>query len=290
VPDRRVVVVRYVQAPIPTPPPTPAPTAPPTLAPTAPPTLAPTAPPPTPAPRQYEHFIVGDYLVSPRTYNQFSPGNAKLENSYAGRAAFEFPVEKLPMMVEFDYRQFAYPHTGDYDGTPQNTPCTGVLAGNRGCVTNIGNGNGYGYVNSFNARDEELSGRLGVQVLNPRVYLAGAYIERTNNYGSPWLRGAGFGIEKLPDLEKSFSYFASYYYFPQLQGGQFDPSTGVKYDEEYLMHQYQAGIVVNAPFGIAKNTGVFFELGYEGDSLINKQFAPGNVWQSGGFAGIGIHF
>jgi hypothetical protein len=288
VPDRRVVVVRYVAAPVPTPPPTPAPTAPPTMAP--PPPAPPTPPPtPTPNPRVYEHFIVGDYIVSPQVYNEFSPGNAKLENSYAGRAAFEFPIAKLPMMVEFDYRQYAYPHVGDYDGTPQNTPCVGAIAGNRGCVTTIGGG-GNGYVNSFNAQDKELSGRFGVQILEPRVYVAGAYLERTNNYGSPFLRGAGAGIEKLPDLDKTVSFFGSFYYFPQIQGSVFDPSTGVTYDEQYRYEQYQAGLVYNTNFDIFKHTGVFVEAGFMGDTGINKQFAPVNIREQGGFAGIGIHF
>ena len=86
VPEKKVVVVRYVAAPVPTPPPPPPP--PPTPAPTRPPTPRPTAlrrrrrrrrrrshavtPPP---PRMYEHFIVGDYICKPQVYNQLSNGS-----------------------------------------------------------------------------------------------------------------------------------------------------------------------------------------------------------------------
>ncbi len=289
VPDRRVVVVRYVAAPVPTPPPTAPPTARPTAAPPPPPPPTP-APTPTPKPRNYEHFIVGDYIVSPQVYNEFSPGNARLQNSYAGRAGFEFPIEKVPLMFEVDYRQFGYPHTGNFDNlVGPNTPCTGVLAGDRGCVTTIGGGSSL-YVPSFNAEDKELDGRFGVQVFSPRVYIAGSYIWKTNNYGSPFLRGAGAGIEKLADYDAPFSVFGSFYYYPQLQGGVFDPSTGVTYDEQIRYEKYQLGVNVSIPFDLFKSAGVFFEAGYLGDTAINKQFAPGNSRTGGGFAGFGIHF
>ena len=71
--------------------------------------------------------------------------------------------------------------------------------------------------------------RLGVQVLNPRVYLAGAYLWTSNNYGYPRMNGAGVGIEKLPDLDEPFSFFASYYYYPTLTGNFTDPTTQVGY-------------------------------------------------------------
>ncbi len=290
VPDRRVVVVRYVAAPVPTPPPTAPPTAPPTMAPvpTPPPTPAPT-PTPVAEHKTYDHFIVGDYVFSPQVYNQFSPGNHNMGPSYAGRAGFEFPVDKLPFMVEFDYRQFAYQHVGNYDGVvPRNGSCA-VIAGDSGCVTNVG-GVSSGYVPSFDAQDKELSGRFGVQILKPRIYLAGAYLERTNNYGSPFLRGAGAGIEKLPDLDKPFSIFGSFYYFPQIQGSLYDPSVGATYQEQYRFEQYEAGIDYNVPFDLFKKTGIFIEGGYIGDTGIDKQFAPGNIREGGAFAGIGIHF
>jgi hypothetical protein len=71
VPDRRIVVVRYVPAPVPTAPPTVAPTPVPTVVPTPVPTPTPTA---TPVPRNpYEHFIVGDYIFPPRSTTSSLP-------------------------------------------------------------------------------------------------------------------------------------------------------------------------------------------------------------------------
>ncbi len=66
IPDRKLVVVRYIP---PTPPPSPAP----------PPPTAPPPPPPTPTPvppPASEAFVAGDYVFSPKVYNEFSPGNA----------------------------------------------------------------------------------------------------------------------------------------------------------------------------------------------------------------------
>src|SRR6202166_1895599 len=108
VPDRRIVVVRYVPAVVPTPAPTPIATPiatplPPTPVPTPTPTAVPTKNP-------YEHFIVGDYIFSPKVYNEFSPGNTGKGGSYSARGAVEFPAFGLPWMLEGDYRSYSYPH------------------------------------------------------------------------------------------------------------------------------------------------------------------------------------
>jgi hypothetical protein len=295
VPDKRVVVVRYVAAPVPTPPPapTPPPTAPPTMAP--PPATPPPTPAPTPAPKAYDDkFVVGDYIVSPVTYNQFSPGNAKLGPAYAGRAGLEFGLSSsFKIMVEADSRQYAYPHIGDYDSViPRNTPCSAAFnpgAYNRGCVTTIG-GQSNVYVPSFTALDRDLDVRLGLQILKPRIYLAGSYLWLGNNYGGPNMGGAGFGLEKLPDLDQPFSVFASYYYYPTVQGNFGDASLNTTFQEQYSVQKYEAGIDYNTPFGLTKDAGVFLEAGFMGDYGRNKQFAPSNFQHAGAFGGIGIHF
>jgi hypothetical protein len=111
VPEKKVVVVRYVAAPVPTPPPTAPPTAPPTPKPTPPPPPPP-PPPPTPSPTptakpvNYEHFVVGDYIFKPKTYNEFSNGIVGNDNSFDARGAVEFPAFGLPWMVEGDYRSY----------------------------------------------------------------------------------------------------------------------------------------------------------------------------------------
>jgi hypothetical protein len=296
VPEKRVVVVRYVAAPIPTPPPTAPPTAPPTPRPTPPPapvaTMAPPTPTPSPAPtRMYEHFIVGDYIAKPQVYNQFSNGSntSTWGPSYSGRAAIEFPVGNLPFMIEGYAEQYAYTHPGG-NGVPQNTNCNAAgLAGNPACVTPIGNG-GSVWVPQFQAIDGDAGARLGVQIANPRIYLAGSYITTSSNYGYPHFHGFGGGLEKLPDLDKTLSLFGSAYYYPNMVGGFTDASSGITYNVSYRFLQYQAGIAYSVPFSFFKNSGVFIEGGYMGNSAVSKNFLPGNSHEAGGFAGIGIHF
>jgi hypothetical protein len=295
VPERKIVVVRYIAAPVPTPPPPPpppppTPAPPPPPPPPPPPTPAPTPPPPT---RYYEHFIVGDYIVKPVAYNAFSNGQntSTWGPSYAGRAAIEIPLGGLPVMVEGYAEQYAYTHPGGGAIAP-NTPCDGFRApaGNPACVTPIGFGSGSLWVPQFQAIDSDASVRAGIEILRPRIYVAGAYLWSSNNYGYPKMQGGGFGLEKLPDLDKAFSLFGSVYYFPTVSGNFTDPTTGTIFNVQDRFLQYQAGITYNLPFGFGKNTGIFIEAGFMGNQTINKQFLPSNGHESGGFGGIGIHF
>ena len=99
VPEQHVVVVRYIPA---TPPPTPAPT--------------------DGADRRRRRqrrrrpktaykdlFVAGDYIISPKVYNEFSPGNTGT-SSFAVRGAFEFNAFNIPWMIEGSYEQYGYPH------------------------------------------------------------------------------------------------------------------------------------------------------------------------------------
>jgi hypothetical protein len=292
VPEKKVVVVRYVAAPVPTPPPTAPPTAPPTpkpAPPAPPPVAAPAPPPPTPSPappaKVYEKFIVGDYIAKPQVYNQFSSGSntSTWGPSFAGRAAIEFPLLNLPFMVEGYGEQYAYTHPGG--ATPANPNCnTNGLAGNPACVTPIGPGVGSLWVPQFQAIDSDASARVGIKVADPRIYLAAAYLFTSTNYGYPRMSGVGFGAEKLPDLDKPLSLFGSVYYYPQVQGN-FTDGSGTTYNVEDRFLQYQAGLA----YSVMKN-GIFIEGGFMGNNTNNKRFLPSNGHHAGAFAGIGIHF
>ena len=292
VPDKKVVVVRYVAAPVPTPPPTAPPTAPPTpkpAPPAPPPVAAPAPPPPTPSPappaKVYEKFIVGDYIAKPQVYNQFSSGSntSTWGPSFAGRAAIEFPLLNLPFMVEGYGEQYAYTHPGG--ATPANPNCnTNGFAGNQACVTPIGPGVGSLWVPQFQAIDSDASARVGIKVADPRIYISAAYLFTATNYGYPRMSGVGFGAEKLPDLDKPLSLFGSVYYYPQVQGN-FTDGSGTTYNVEDRFLQYQAGLA----YSVMKN-GIFIEGGFMGNNTNNKQFLPSNGHHAGGFAGIGIHF
>jgi hypothetical protein len=140
VPDRRVVVVRYVA---PTPPPPPS-----TPAPAASPTAAPT---PVPAATPYQdHFIAGDYIIQPKVYNEFSPGNTG-NNSFTARGAFEFNVFNIPWMIAADFRQYQYPHNCSSATDPQ-------------CLVTIIGGQGQTLVPAFTAKDTDIDARLGLKI------------------------------------------------------------------------------------------------------------------------------
>lgn len=281
VPDRHIVVVRYVP---PTPPPTPAPPPPPTAAP----------PPPTPAPpppsRAYNDlYVAGDYLISPKVYNEFSPGNTG-KSSYAVRGGFEFNAFNLPWMLEGTYTQFGYPHNQGV-ATPAgyapsvNDQCTalGVPAGDPGCVTNIG-GVGQTFVPAFTARDQDFDGRFGLKVANPRIYIGVGYLWRTNNYGYPRENGFGFGIEKLPDLNQALSFYGSAWYYPNLKGNYTAPN-GSQYSLAYRLLKYQVGAAY-----VLGNSPVFLDLGWIGENGMNKQNAPSGFTANGPYLGLGIKF
>ncbi len=310
VPDRRIVVVRYVSPPTiqPTPVPTPVATPIPTPVPTAVPTPVPT---PTPvAVNPYEHFIVGDYIFSPKVYNEFSPGNKGVGGSYSVRGAVEFPAFGLPWMLEGDYRSWSYPHNsgitpamyaGAADQGPPVNPCphggfgTVALApalGDQGCVTVIG---AYGQtaVPSFTARDTDFDGRLGLKIASPRIYIGVGYLHREENYGYPKQNGFGFGAEKLPDLDQPLSVYGSIWYYPSISGNFTFPAGSVppglpagsvdKFQQRFL--KYQVGGTLNLG-----NSGLFLDAGFLGDSIKGKNLSPSDASHAGGYVGLGIKF
>ncbi|HEV2261039.1 MAG TPA: copper amine oxidase N-terminal domain-containing protein [Candidatus Rubrimentiphilum sp.] len=291
VPDKRLVVVRYIP---PTPPPPPTVTATPSPAPVITPT-------PVPAPYM-DHFIAGDYIISPKVYNEFSPGNTGSNTqggfSYRIHGAWEFNLINLPWMVAGDYRQFNYPHNQGVATTAANAfqVCDGLnghaAPGDTGCVTTIG-GNSMTFIPAFIARQYEGDARLGLKVLDPRIYIGVGYLWQSSNYGYPHLNNWGFGVEKLPDLNQSFTWFGSAYYYPNVQGtgtaciaanGCVPP--GVPYTLAYNVLRYDLGAAVT--FGA--NVPVYVEFGFLGSSWRNKQNAPANESFAGPYGGLGIKF
>jgi len=303
VPDRRLVVVRYIPA---TPPPPPAP----------PPAPVPT-PTPTPVAGPYwDHFIAGDYIISPKVYNEFSPGNSGSNSnggfSYRVHGAIEFPLFNLPWMLEGDYRQYNYPHNQGVPTTPENTPftapgqgeiCDGLnghaSSGDPGCVTAIG-GQFQTFVPAFVARDYMMQVRLGLRVLEPRIYIGVGYLWRSGNYGYPRMSNVGFGIEKLPDLDQGFTVYGSAYYYPNVNGSGMYCITlptdatianhgcgnPVNANVAYNIFSYDIGVA----FTFGPQVPVFVELGYLGERGDAKTNAPISFTENGPYAGIGLRF
>lgn len=275
VPDRRIVVVRYVPPTPPPPPSTPAPVA------TAPPTPAPT---PVPAP-VVTAFIAGDYIISPKVYNEFSPGNTGSNTnggfSYRLHGAYEFNTVGLPWMIEGDFRTYNYPHNCASASDPQ-------------CMVNAIGNNFATFVPAFTAKDYDLDARLGLKVLDPRIYIGVGYLWRTGNYGYPKMQNVGFGLEKLPDLDHNgFTWYGSAYYYPNVKGNFVgcitlgcNPAAPPTSTLAYNVLKYDLG----GAFTFGPNTPVYVEFGFLGDSGKGKTNAPSDFNHSGPYVGIGLKF
>ncbi len=289
VPDKRLVVVRYIP---PTPPPPPA-----TPAPSPVPVVT-----PSPVPPPYmDHFIAGDYIISPKVYNEFSPGNTGTNTnggfSYRIHGAWEFNLINLPWMIEGDYRQFNYPHNQGVVTTSANAGqiCNGLSGhaseGDTGCVTAIGGQFGT-FVPAFVARQYEGDARLGLKVMDPRIYIGVGYLWQSGNYGYPKLGNFGVGVEKLPDLNQGFTWFGSAYYYPNVQGtgtgclalGCVPP--GVPYTLAYNVYRWDIG----GAFTFGPNVPVYVEFGFLGSNGKNKQNAPSDYGYTGAYGGLGLKF
>jgi hypothetical protein len=300
VPDRRVVVVRYL-------PPTPPPPPPPTTTPTPIPTTAPT---PVPTPAESNLFVAGDWIIAPKVYNEFSPGNTgnikKDGMSYRIRGAYKFDLFSLPWMIEGDFRSYRYPHNQTLPTDPNGVtgPFPGALcngtnavshpnpANEPGCVTSIG-GLTSTFVPAFTAQDQSIDARLGLQVANildERIYIAGGYLWRTNNYGYPKINNFGGGLEVLPALKQTgWSLYGSAYYYPDVKGTcpiSTCPTTGSPFVLSYNMFRYDVGAAVQ----LGPTIPAFFEFGFLGDSGKNHTNAPSDFSENGPYIGLGLKF
>ncbi len=205
-----------------------------------------------------EYFVAGDYVLGTNSRNEFNPLGTNDSNSWAARAAVEYPIGKLAVMAEGTYDHFQY--------TTQ-----------AGMVPTIGNA-GQTFVPSFYAHDVDWDARAGIGLQYPRIFLVASYGQRHNNYGYPNLQGVGFGIEKLPDFnEKTISFFGSFLYYPQFGAG-----TTIQYG----FYKYQAGVEYHVR---ESRVPLFVEAGYMGDYGYNKLNAPTNISDNGFFGGLGVH-
>jgi hypothetical protein len=269
VPSQQIVVVRYIP---PTPPPTPAPTE----APTPPP--PPPTPTPAPVPTEYQDiYVAGDYIISPRVYNEFSPGNTG-NGSWTARGAFEFNVLHIPWMIEASFERFQYPHNCGM------TTATSKPVDLQCFVTVIGGGAAT-FVPAQTVNDSDFDIRLGGRVINPKIYIGIGYVWRATSYGYPTQNGVGFGIEKLPDLNIALSFYGSFWYYPNVRGTITTGTPLTSFGLAYNMSKYQIGL----NYVIAKSP-IFLDFGWMGDALNNRTNAPVSSTAQGPFVGLGVRF
>ncbi len=225
-------------------------------------------------------FAAGDYLISPKIYNEFSPGNTG-NGSFTIRAGVEFNAISLPFMIEADYANWQYPHncgTSQSQSTPANSPeCWVTSIGSRFAT----------YVPAFTATNRHVDVRAGIRVFNPHVYVAIGYIWGSTNYGYPQFTAVGGGLEKLPDYGHSFTYYGSIYYYPNFSGNYHNAAinTGpTSFGIGYNLLRYQAGIAW-API-----PAVYIDLGWKGENGANKNNAPISFSFNGPYAGLMFMF
>ena len=266
VPDKRLVVVRYIPA---TPPPSPAPPPPPA-----------TPPPPTPAPPHTPNvaFVAGDYLFNPKVYNEFSPGNGGSGSSYSIRGGAMFDALGLPFMIEADYENWQYPHNC-------GVPASSARASNAAqCFVTVIGGNGSTYVPGFTAVNRDLDVRLGYRIFQPHVYIGIGYIWGSSNYGYPNLQAVGGGLEKLPDFNHAFTYYGSIYYYPNYRGTYTSGPKAIPPNETfglgYNLLKYKVGVAW------AFIPAVAVEAGWDGENMANKNNAPISQNMNGAYAGL----
>jgi hypothetical protein len=281
VPERRVVVVRYVSLPPPAPPavvPTAPPTAPPAKAPVA--TPAPVvAPPiavstlaPMPAQLTYSAFIEAAYSA-PNNYNELVAGGYC--DTYILNAAYA-PLDSK-FAVKADFRQ---------DNYVTSSNATDAFGNHYTQFATIDRGVAFTPV--FMARQNSLDVRAEYQVAAPRIYVGVGYIHTTNNYGDPNLNGVGAGIEKLPDLRPGISLYGSAFYYPSVTGtftlsNPASPNNGNSYQQQYQIIKYDIGLAL-----VIAHSPVYVHGGYAADQYYVKQNAPIGQVHAGPYIGLGV--
>jgi len=262
-PDRHVVVVRYIPA---TPPP----------APTLEPTLAP-VPTPTPAAAALSAGFVEAAISAPKNYNEFSAGQYCRNQSYLVSAGYAFP--NSPFAVKMDFRQDAYV-------TSDNA--TDAYGNHYTQFATIDGGTAFTPV--FLARQSSLDARVEYRIAAPRVYVGVSYISTSNNYGYPHLSGVGVGVEKLADFRPGINVYGSAFYYPNASGtytvsDATSSNVGKSYRQQYQILTLDVGLAL-----VSAHFPVYLYGGFDADQYTAKQNAPIGQTHNGPYVGLGVKF
>ena len=263
VPDRHVVVVRYI-------PPTPAPTPEPTAAPTTAPTPTPTA---MPVQTPYPAFVQAGFVTWPKNYNEFTAGQYCKSYVLSGGWA----IKNSPFAVKADYRYDSY-LTSDNLTTANGNQYTSFSTIDGGtALTPV-----------FLGAQTTFDVRLEYKILNPWIYVGVGYLHASNNYGYPQLNGAGFGIEKLPDMRSGINLYGSAFYYPSAGGSYTVASSassnaGSVYQQQYGILKYDVGVAL-----LLSRFPLYLEGGFSGDQYAAQKNAPIGQTHVGPYIGLGV--
>ncbi len=267
-PNRRLVVVRYIPAtPLPTEaPPTPMPTEAPTASPTPMPTAVPTPP--------ILGYVEGAFFAA-KNYNEFSAGQY-CPRSYMISGAYMFAHS--PFSLNVDYRSYSYVTSDNLSvGTNHYTQFATIDGGTALMPVML-------------AKQSSLDARVEYEVAAPRINIGVGYIHTTTNYGYPSLNAIGVGVEKLPDLRPGVKVFGSLFYYPSAHGdytvtGATSPNVGITYRQKYDITKFDIGLSL-----VLKHSPVYLYGGFAGDQYAAKQNAPISQTHNGPYLGLGVKF
>ena len=275
VPNKRVVVVRYLsaapEAPTLTPPPLPLAT----IAPTPMPTVSPTAIVTAPPQNFYGGFVQGAYLA-PRNYNEFSAGKYCPE-AYVLAASYAF--KNSPLAVKADFREYGYVTSDNVTDSISNHYTRFATLDGGTALTPV-----------FLARQSSLDARLEYEVAPQRINAGIGYLQTTTNYGYPNLNAVGFGLEKLPVLTPGLRASGSVFYYPGARGRYTvtdagSPNAGSSYELKYDVVKFDIGLAL-----VFAHSPLYLHGGFDGDHYSARSNAPVGQTHDGPFIGLGVKF
>lgn len=251
---------------------------------------------PTPAPA--EKFVVVDGAITGKTSDEFAPGAST--GGFGIRAVAELPVIGHNWMAQIDYRQYNYQHTSA--GTMANGVTFACPAGNAGCVTPIGyqtydrvfNPGPLDFVNAFGVTDSTTQIGFGSKIAPiERFYISvGGVFRGTNAPGYPTESGMGFGIDKLPDVDRTISWYGNFWLYFNVNGNYTGPASAAlgslsayPFTVAYRLYAYRLGVTLSLP-----KTPIFFDLSDVGDRADASANAPSDAVHNALYLGAGAHF
>ena len=212
------------------------------------------------------HYVVADIIAPPIIYSPYTPVTRGYDfGSYAARAAAEIGLGSYKIMVGADARRYSYPSA------------TGNVTGLRG--------QGTGFVTSFDVHEYQIDERVGLMLMEPRLYLGVSYLQMGTNADAPRTRGLGYGLEKLVDSDRNFSLHGSVYLYPNVGANYTVTGNPNTFDLSYRVVRYAFGATI-APLG----QPFFLDAGFLGDHATSRTNAPTGFNHQGPYVGIGIRF
>jgi hypothetical protein len=254
---------------------------------------------PTPAPP--ERFLMVDGSAAGfggKTYNELAAGAST--GGWGIRAVDEVPVIGHNWVAQIDYRSYNYQHSAN--GAMANGITFACPTGDPGCVTPIGyqtydrvlSPGPMNYVNALNAQESTTQLGFGSKIAPiERFYVSVGYVFKNTNYlGYPGQSGMGFGLDKLPDVDRALSLYGNFWIFFNVGGNYTGPTaaglggfSGYPFVLAYRLYTYRLGATFNLP-----KTKLFLDASFVGDRADASVNAPSDEVHNMLFLGAGTKF